>query len=224
MRDIWPEWDRDQKKWVPEIVVFHKTVDDLDPDIEKKYSGPVTPDWAKWKFMRAVPVRTAVLLALNLNPDIFHYFAADASPVVFSNLLEVSMGLHSLRLDIGHQMVDLVDYGKYAEGNLKALLIGGVLPPEFPRVIIENLQESDPKLTSDDDPYVPPYTTPKLRKLFKAMAVIDAGATKLDRAVIMEVMGEKDRQAGILAALIKKHHDGHSERWKSEGKKGRGGE
>jgi hypothetical protein len=228
MRDIWPEWDSDQKKWLPETAVFYTIGDILDSDIEEAHSGPVTPDWVKWKSMRGVSVRTAVSLALNLNPDIFDVFSMDMAPKQYSNLLEISESLHFLRKNqLGFRMVDLVEYGKYAEDNLRSHLSDGNLPQEFPRddsktpkqtVLRLRNVASDQSMNTCDNPDVPPYMTSKLRALFQIMRELPPNDTINLVNTLMDITGLKKRDASTLASLINRKIDMRANFWKCEAK------
>jgi hypothetical protein len=226
MDDVWPKWDDDLKRWVPENIHYSEPSSFLDTEQPASIVGSVTPNWSKWKFMRAVSIRSAVSLALNLNPDVLDQFALDSAPQKYVDLLDVSKGLHFLRLNnVGYQMIDLIDYGVYLKRNLKSMLIEGELPSEFPTGTSTSSEgdysdqdiSKQPSSPKDlDEGGAQKYMTTKIRALSVIMRKIEENHTKSAIDTVMEMTGLKRREATVILSIINKRPYQGSSKWPAE--------
>lgn len=229
MQNRWPTWDSLRNKWNPKEVQYSaKDVDFIsDSESEIDQSGSVRPDWRKWKSMRSVSIDCAVLLALDLNPDVFESFSWGDAPESVKALREVSSTLkHLFKPHYGYRTVDLVEYGSYARSHLKHLLHKGLLPMEFPREGLKALPTSfqsdgigNKKDEVDGGKPVknPPYMTPKLKALFKIMEAIQKNSGVKTKVIVMNMTGLMERDAQIITSLIEPNPDGRARRpWPCE--------
>lgn len=226
-KNHWPKWDSKKKKWSPEEITYSVQAEgffDSESIIEK--TGIVRPHWGKWKAVRVVSIDTAVLLALDLNPDVFSWFAWSEAPKNVEVFRDVSLTLQHLYKDgFGYRCVDLIEYGLYVRSNLSHLLPSQVLPKEFPRRgqnsrpnsvqsgSNEGILEVTPQSALQP---VPPYMTPKLIALYKMMEEVNRKPEVKPIDIVMDMTSLPERDARPIAAIINPRPDGRSATWPSE--------